>query len=60
VKAHIDNEMDFYLGAVMATILEKYTVYAVMEGGFTKEQIISSSPHAAKYISIDTNIKREY
>jgi hypothetical protein len=49
LKSHIDNEMDFYLGFVMATIFEKYTVYAVMEG-FTKELIISSSPHTAKYI----------
>ena len=40
--------MDFYLGIVMATIFEKYPVYVVMEGGFTKEQIIS--PHAVKYI----------
>ena len=46
LKAHIDNEMDFYLGVVMATIFEKYGVYALMEG-FTKEQIISSSPHTA-------------
>ena len=63
LKAHIDNEMDFYLGFVMATIFEKYTVYAVMEG-FTKEQIISTSPHAAKYIfqpipTLKENIKEQ-
>jgi hypothetical protein len=42
LKVYVDNEMDFYLGVVMATIFEKYTVYAVMEG-FTKEQIMSVS-----------------
>jgi F0F1-type ATP synthase delta subunit len=29
---------------VIATICEKYMVYAAMEGGFSKEQIISTSP----------------
>jgi hypothetical protein len=29
---------------VIATICEKYKVYAAMEGGFSKEQIISTSP----------------
>jgi hypothetical protein len=38
VKVHVDNEMDFYLGAVMATIFEKFECYAKMEG-FTKQQI---------------------
>ena len=42
LKVYVDNEMDFYLGVVMATIFEKYMVYAVMEG-FTKEQILSVS-----------------
>ena len=32
--------MDFYLGVVMATIIEKYGFYAVMEG-FTEQQIRS-------------------
>jgi hypothetical protein len=50
LKVHIDNEMDFYLGVVMATIFEKYMVYAVMEGGFTKGLIISTSPDAANSI----------
>ena len=49
LKAHIDNEMDFYLGVVIATIFEKYGVYALMEG-FTKQQIMSSSPLAANSI----------
>ncbi len=42
LKAHMNNEMDFYLGVVMATILEKYTVYAVMEGN-TEQHIRSTS-----------------
>ena len=42
VKEYVDNEMDFYLGVVMATIFEKYGFYAVMEG-FTEQQIRSTS-----------------
>ena len=49
LKLYVDNEMDFYLGVVMATIFEKYTVYAVMEG-FTKEQILSVSHLRVNYI----------
>ena len=46
LKNHIENEMDFYLGVVIATILERYMVYA-QNKGFTKEQIISTSPFVA-------------
>ena len=46
LKDHIDHEMDFYLGVVIATILERYMVYA-QNKGFTKQQIISTSPFAA-------------
>jgi len=49
VKVYVDNELDFYLGVVMATVFEKYGFYAIMEG-FTKEQIISTSPLAANSI----------
>ena len=41
LKPHIDNEMDFYLGVVIATIFEKYTIYAVMTN-FTQQQILST------------------
>ena len=58
LKSHIDNEMDFYLGVVMATIFEKYMVYAVMEG-FTKELIISTSPLAANSIFLMIPILKE-
>lgn len=46
LKDYIDNEMDFYLGVVIATILERYMVYA-QNKGFTKQQIISTNPFAA-------------
>jgi hypothetical protein len=49
LKAHIDNEMDFYLGCVIATIFEKYMVYAT-NAGFPQEQIISTSLLAANNI----------
>jgi hypothetical protein len=39
------DEMDFYLGVVIATILERYMVYT-QNKGFTKQQIISTSPFA--------------
>ena len=63
LKAHIDNEIDFYLGVVMATIFEKYTVYAVMDG-FTQEQIMSASPKTANSIfqmipTLKENIKEQ-
>ena len=63
LKEHIDNEMDFYLGVVMATIFEKYAIYATMVG-VTKEQIISSSPHAANHMfqlipTLKENIKEQ-
>lgn len=47
LKEHIDNEMDFYLGIVIATIFEKYTVYAAMAGEFTKQEISSTGPLVA-------------
>ena len=47
VKVYVDNEMDFYLGVVIATIFEKYMVYATM-AGFTKERIMSVS-HITAY-----------
>ena len=47
----------------MATIFEKYTVYAVMEG-FTQEQIMSASPNTANSIfqmipTLKENIKEQ-
>ena len=50
LKQHIHNEMDFYLGVLIATIFEKYTVYAAMTGEFTKQEIMSTSPHTANKI----------
>ena len=39
--------MDFYLGVVIATIFEKYMIYATM-AGFTRERIMSVS-HITAY-----------
>jgi hypothetical protein len=44
LKSHIDNKIDFYIGIVIATIFEKYAVYAAMTGKFTKQQIMSPNP----------------
>ena len=35
--------MDFYLGCVIATIFERYMVYA-RDAGFTEQQILSPTP----------------
>ena len=48
----------------MVTIFEKYTVYAVMEDGFTQEQITSTSPDAANNIfqmipTLKENVKEQ-
>jgi len=50
LKEHIHNEMDFYLGILIATIFEKYTVYAAMTGEFSKQEIMNTSPHVANHI----------
>jgi hypothetical protein len=46
LKDCVDNEMDFYLGALIATILERYMLNASIKG-FTKQQIYATSPLAA-------------
>ena len=46
LKDHTYYEMDFYLGVVIVTILERCMVYG-QNKGFTKQQIISTSPFAA-------------
>ena len=43
LKSQIDNEMDFYLGCVIANIFERYMVYA-RDAGFTEQQILSPTP----------------
>jgi hypothetical protein len=53
LKDYIDNEMDFYLGAVIATVFEKYQ-YKAERKGFTQQQILSTSPLVV--ISIFYNI----
>ena len=60
LKAHIDNEMDFYLGVVIATIFEKYGSLCI-DGGIYKTTNNEYKSSCCKYyISNCTNIKREY
>ena len=49
IRDNIENEKDFYLGAVITTIHFLYSTYATSEK-FTREQIESTSPLMARDI----------
>jgi hypothetical protein len=59
LKKHIENEMDFYLGVIIANIHERYTYYALSQNIFTSQQISSTAPLVAISIFIMIPILKE-
>jgi len=45
LKKYVDNEMDFYLGVVMATIQERYMCKVLNEKKFTVQDVYSTMPY---------------
>ena len=55
LKKHIENEMDFYLGVVMAVAQERW-VYKAAKKGLSQQQIISVIPFVV--VSLYTKIPK--